>query len=161
MSNYNGGTDNNGVDWEYYDRFEEIDDKYLPDCGEGENMATQIVTATSKLIYKWYNDGDVYDNHYGMEGWCNDLSDYANWLSCHAKGTDIILKRIKVCTSDAEYEYILKDLIDLTNTEDYLKEYEKQEKVGSIYDCDGPYKFVEKEAEWDDEYDWDDEEEEE
>ena len=155
MSSYEGGAINNGVDWGYYDRFKGIDEKYLPDCGEGDNMATQIVTATSKLVYKWYNDGDVYDNQYSMEGWCNDLSSYANWLFYYAKGTDVILNRIKECISDAGYEYILKDLIDLTNTEEYLKEYEKQKKVGSIYDCDGPYRFVEE-----DEDDWEEEEDE-
>lgn len=128
MSSYEGGAINNGVDWGYYDCFKGIDEKYLPDCGEGDNMATQIVTATSKLVYKWYNDGDVYDNQYSMEGWCNDLSSYANWLFYYAKGTDVILNRIKECISDVGYEYILKDLIDLTNTEEYLKEYEKQKK---------------------------------
>ena len=68
------------VDWSYFDKFDGIIDKYLPTKGEGETKATQIVTAINKLIYKWYNDGDVFDNTYHLEGWANDLSDYANWL---------------------------------------------------------------------------------
>lgn len=53
------------VDWGYFDKFEWADEKYLPCRGEGETKATQIVTAINKLVYKWYNDGDVFDNtHY-------------------------------------------------------------------------------------------------
>lgn len=141
MSGYNGGVINGGVDWEYFDKFKEIKDEYLPSMGEGENMATQIVTATAKLVYKWYNDGDVYDNQHKMEGWCNDLSSYANWLYENAKGTDVILYRIMTCKTHAEYEQILKDLVDITNTKEYLKEYENQEKHGTIYDCLGPFIF--------------------
>ena len=155
MSNYNGGTINGGVDWEYFDKFKDITEKYLPFKGEGENMATQIVTATNKLVYKWYNDGDVYDNHYGMIGWCNDLSSYANWLHQYAKGTSEILNQIRDCKTHAEYEQILKTLTDLTNTEEYLKEYEKQKKCESIYDCEGPYEFTLDDDEIDDEY-WED-----
>ena len=40
------------VDWGYYDKFEELVDKYMPMRGEGETKASQIVTAVSKLIYK-------------------------------------------------------------------------------------------------------------
>ena len=46
------------VDWGYYDnaKFEELNGKYLPERGEGETKATQIITAVNKLVYKWYND---------------------------------------------------------------------------------------------------------
>ena len=40
-----------GVDWDYYDKFNKLVDKYLPSQGEGENMATQLVTAITKIIY--------------------------------------------------------------------------------------------------------------
>ena len=68
------------VDWGYYDKFDGINDKYLPVYSEGETKATQIVTAVNKLVYKYYNDGDVFDNTRYLSGWANDLSDYANWL---------------------------------------------------------------------------------
>ena len=42
-------------------------------------MASQLVTAVNKLVYKWYNDGDVYDNIHSLDNWANDLSSYANW----------------------------------------------------------------------------------
>ena len=68
------------VDWSYFNQYEELINVYMPIQGEGDTMATQAVTAVNKLIYKWYNDGDVYDNTYQMNGWANDLSSYANWL---------------------------------------------------------------------------------
>ena len=51
------------VDESAFDKFEPIIDKYMPDIGEGDSLASQMVTAVNKLIYKWYNDGDVYDNN--------------------------------------------------------------------------------------------------
>ena len=67
-------------EWSEFNKFDEADEKYLPACGEGDTMASQITTAVCKLVYKWYNDGDVFDNTNGLGGWCNDLSSYANWL---------------------------------------------------------------------------------
>ena len=90
------------TNWDYFDRFEGIEDKYLPVQGEGETKASQIVTAVAKLVYKWYNDGDVFDNTHHLEGWANDLSDYANWLDkCTNLKASGILAKIKNC-------YILK-----------------------------------------------------
>ena len=50
--------------WSAFDEFDGICDQYLPSRGEGDTMAEQIVTAINKLIYRWFNDGDVYDNSY-------------------------------------------------------------------------------------------------
>ena len=50
-----------GVDWSYFRKFEPFNRQYLPDRGEGDTLATQAATAVTKLVYKWYNDGDVYD----------------------------------------------------------------------------------------------------
>ena len=137
------------VDWDYFDRFEPINERLLPSKGEGENKATQTVTAVNKLIYKWYNDGDVYDNRFFLNGWYNDLSSYANWIY---KYTDFKeLNRIAIVSSRDEYEDLLKNMADTLLDEDMLKELEKEPKVGSIYDCDGPFVFVENNDEDDDE----------
>lgn len=156
MSGYNGGTQNKGVDWEYFNKFRAIDEKYLPDRGQGDTMATQIVTATTKLVYKWYNDGDVYDNTGAMHGWCNDLSSYANWLYTYVPVTRTILDRIKDCHNDGEYEHILKDLVDITNDEGFLFPHTLVPAAGDIYECDGPFVF---EDYTEDDEDYDEEEE--
>jgi hypothetical protein len=138
---------------DYFDKFQPILKTYLPIEGEGETMATQIVTAVNKLIYKWFNDGDVYDNRYYMEGWLNDLSSYANWLYGNITGVSPILEKIKTCHDSDEYENILKELADYTLNEDFLGYYAKLPSVESIYDYEiGPYKFVDERGEEDEEY---------
>lgn len=167
MSYYHGGLKNGGVDWSYFNRYEHIDEKYLPVRGEGETMATQIVTAVAKLVYKWYNDGDVFDNTKHLSGWCNDLSSYANWLDKYT-GVSHILERVYDCRTDSDYENLLKDMTDyLESDEEYLSIMNKREKIGSIYKCDGRFEFCdewEDEEEYEEEYeededDYDDEEE--
>lgn len=150
------------VQWDYYDKFESVTEKYLPAMGEGETKATQIVTAVTKLVYKWYNDGDIFDNTYSMEGWGNDLSSYANWLY---QNTNVevqnILDKISDCMFDGEYEILLKELADQLLDEEYLYIQNKLDKVGTIYDCDGDFKFVESYEDEEDYYDYEEEEEEE
>lgn len=148
------------VDWSYFDKieFKAINGKYLPECGEGETMATQIVTAVNKLVYKWYNDGDVYDNTYAMAGWANDLSSYANWLRKYAGVADI-LDRIHQCFTEGDYEDLLKALADRLLDDEDLERAAKQEKVDSIYEAEGPYRFEERYDDDDDEDEWEDEDE--
>lgn len=145
------------VDWGYYDKFEKLIDKYMPMRGEGETKASQIVTAVNKLIYKWYNDGDVFDNTYYLNGWANDLSDYANWLYEYTDA-DNILSKIIHCFNESEYEDLLQELADKLLDEGFLAKMNDIEKVGTIYKCDGIFKYVEHEE---DEEDYEDEEDEE
>ena len=136
------------VDWNYYDKFEKLIDKYMPMQGEGETKASQIVTAVNKLVYKWYNDGDVYDNSYALEGWANDLSDYANWLWEHTEANEI-LEEVFNCYNNSNYEDLLKKLADKLLDENYLMEQNKVGKIGTIYSCEGAFKYVEQEDEED------------
>ena len=132
------------LDWSYFDKFEPIDDKYLPQKGEGNTMASQIVTATAKLVYKWYNDGDTPDNTHYLTGWWNDLSSYANWIYNYVPETRNILDNFFTCHNGDEYaEKVLKPLCDLTNTFEFLANYETKDKVDTIYDCDGPFVWEE------------------
>ena len=89
-----------------------IEKDFLPANGEGDSMMSQAVTATTKLIYKWFNDGDVFDNTFGLQGWANDLSDYANWLDENIPEAAAILSRIKAVGSDeSAYTQLLFDLM--------------------------------------------------
>ena len=139
------------VDWDYYDKFEDINDKYLPYKGEGFTKAMQIVVAVNKLVYKYYNDGDVFDNTHYLKGWANDLSSYANWLYHHTD-TQNILDKIAHCLNDEAYEDLLKELADKLLDEEYLAELNKVEKVETIYDCIGKFKFEEYQEEEEEEY---------
>lgn len=144
-------------DWDDFDKYK-LTDKYLPDRDEGDNMAEQTATAVSKLIYKWFNDGDVYDNvHSSFEGWANDLSSYANWLANHVKGMKSILMGIKDADTENDYQKILMRMIQ--NAEDQYEELEKQPKTGSVYDENGYFEFVDPSILYDDEEEYDEYEE--
>lgn len=131
-------------DWDYFDKFEEVTEKYLPTYGQGNTMASQIVTAVNKLVYKWFNDGDVYDNRYNLEGWANDLSSYANWLDRYAsfKIGDLLLG-IKAVDSEEGYTDLLAELCETLLDKYFLSTMEDFEAVGDIYDCVGRFKFFE------------------
>ena len=129
------------VNWDYFDRFEKVISNYLPNYGEGDTIASQAVTAVMKLVYKWYNDGDVFDNTKYLEGWANDLSSYANWLYNHTDRAKM-LENIFVISTGSEYEDLLKELADNILDESWLSTQNKP-KEGSIYQCNGKFKFVE------------------
>lgn len=154
---------NASIDWNYFDKFDTIVDKYLPTRGQGDTKASQIVTAVNKLIYKWFNDGDVFDNTYHLEGWANDLSSYANWLSANADDAYPILKGINRVKTEDDYTELLKHLADKLFEDEYLNRYANEDAEGDIYDCDGPFRFEEHYDDDDDEdeehYDDDDEDE--
>lgn len=141
------------TDWGYFDKFHGVIEKYMPDRGEGDTMASQIVTAVNKLVYKAYNDGDVYDNTHYLPGWANDLSSYANWLFKNVGSIAVngILRSIEDCLTMEDYEDLLRALADNTLGEWFLEGFEKREKVGSIYECDGPFKFEWRDDEEDEE----------
>ena len=130
-------------DWSYFDKYIELTDSYLPQTGEGETMAEQLITAAVKLIYKWFNDGDVYDNTAITYSGPNDLSSYANWLYRYIEESEEILESIfNIPDNDkAQYENILKSLADALFNEEILEEYSVP-KEGSIYECNGPFSIV-------------------
>lgn len=151
----------NSIDWSYFEKFQDIIDKYMPSTGEGNNAASQAVTAVNKLIYKWYNDGDVYDNTYNLEGWMNDLSSYANWLDKYTEAGPI-LDRISRVDTEAGYEKLLADLANqILNDRTLAKLLAKygDSAVGSIYNCEGPFSYLNPD-DWDEngDYTWENDE---
>lgn len=123
--------------------------EFLPDRGEGDNLATQTVTAVNRLVWGWYNDGDVYDNTKTSLGWANDLSSYANWLYKYVPRTQTALEGIYSAYNDDEYENLLEDIIDAAMDYEDLSNDSERPAKGSIYGCDGPFAWEEPE---DDEY---------
>lgn len=122
-----------------FEKFEAIIDKYLPDYDQGDTLATQAVTAATKLVYKWFNDGDVYDNRYALKGWANDLSSYANWLYRYVDAE--ILLDIAKCQNEEDYEKLLFELCEQVFDEYCLDEANEIEAEGDVYECEGPFSF--------------------
>lgn len=136
--------------WSSFDKYGPIIDKYMPSRGEGDTLASQAVTAVNKIIYKWFNDGDVYDNQYSMKGWENDLSSYANWLYEHVQSTKAVLDEISECHDDKDYEELLDDLAYVVFNEDLLERLETSNKQDSIYNCKGPFEWSKSNINYDD-----------
>ena len=127
MVEFNSLTDENSL-------YSILTDKYLPSEGQGENKASQLVTATNKIIYGWYNNGDT------ISGDGNDLTSYANWIDRHIKEPEIrkILKDDFIDYIDTCYlDEIILPLIKFVFREDFLEGLAAQEIEGNIYECSG------------------------
>lgn len=146
------------LDWDDFDQFAPIINKYMPRMGEGETMASQAATAVNKLIYKWFNDGDVFDNVMGgLQGWANDLSSYANWLLKHCtERCEGILFDISKCRIDGHSDYtdLLFRLAQAIIDPEYLQGLTEKPKTDSIYKCEGPFRFEESWGDEDEDEDW-------
>ena len=132
------------VNWGYYDnkKFHDVNKKYLPLEGQGDTMTTQIVTAVNRIVYRWYNDGDVFDNTCYLTGWANDLSSCANWLYQYTDNrVQDILYGVYDC-GESDYEDLLKELADTLLDADVLDKYDKIPAVGNVFECDGCFKCV-------------------
>lgn len=138
------------IEWSDFNKFEPVNDKYLPARGEGDNKATQVCTAVNKIVYKWFNDGDVYDNTYNLKGWWNDISSFANWLLQYA-GAEI-LYRISTIKTEQEYTDMLFELCEKYLTPEYLDAAAGMPAEGSVYKCAGPFVYEEETEE--EEEDW-------
>lgn len=146
---------------EDFEKFDKIISKYLPNYGQGDTKASQLVTAVNKIIYKWFNDGDVVDNvNTGLGGWANDLSSYANWLETFIPEAEEPLNNLLWKTEGDEDKYT-RYLYDLASTllkDEVLSKYSSKEHIGDIYKCDdGNFKWEEYS---DDDDDWEEEEDE-
>lgn len=128
---------------ERFNKFDDTISKYLLPVGQGDRMATQIVTAVTKLIYKWFNDGDVYDNTRYLVGWENDLSSYANWLykSGGGFGEEALIKVFEA-RSDEDYEDVLYGVAEHFLNPSVLDILYSIPAEGNIYNCSGPFKFI-------------------
>jgi hypothetical protein len=142
----------------YFNKFDDVLSEYLPARGQGPSKATQMVTAINKLIFKFYNDGDVFDNTHLLAGWANDLSSYANWLVKYVPITKSILDGIEDCVDESDYAELLVELADRVLTPDFVSSLESEPTEGDIYNCSGPYEFVLRDEDEDDDigYDQDD-----
>ena len=47
--------------------FDELFEKYVPSQGKADTVGGEIVRATNRIIYRYYNDGDMAGYGYGKE----------------------------------------------------------------------------------------------
>ena len=127
-------------EWDDFSKDFPNSDKYLPRRGDGDNMGTQASTALCKLVYKWFNDGDVFDNTGHLTGWVNDISGSANWLYNHIPETRKVLERVWKIKEDDDYTELLYDLCKIVDP--MIPDLLNKEKDGNAYDDHGPFSFA-------------------
>lgn len=47
--------------------YHEMYEKYVPSMGKADTVLGEIIRAVSRIIYRWYNDGDRFTDDYGVE----------------------------------------------------------------------------------------------
>lgn len=126
----------------WYDKYQKVLDEYLPDYGQGENKLEQVVTCVNSIVYLWFNDGVVYDNHWkdGLyDNSDNSACTYANWLYYNTSRRSV-LSDVFNCRSDKDYESLLKRICETYFSEDALRKMSSSFTgagfcKGDIYDC--------------------------
>ena len=147
LNEYQSKSLKENVDLSYFSKYSDIENEYMQPDGEGDTMASQLVTAINTIIYRYYNDGDIFTNEYELPSYA-DLTDFANWLYKYVPETRKILEKVVYIRDENEYEEILKALADTFFNKDILKTYEKP-KQGSIYNCDGRFGYIDEDEDED------------
>ena len=138
-------------------RNEPLFDKLVPGQGTAETLEGEMLRAVNRLVYRYYNDGDKYNEGYGTETAGPAHSFLVNAVHPLRAKMDSIMGEEKL--SDNEYENMLKMVLGLIL--DYIEskegEYTKNTQ-GDIFDY--PSEFEDEDDYYDDEEDdyYDDEE---
>lgn len=92
---------------------------YFVSEGEGETKASQLVTATCKIVYRYFNDWDRFDRSN-----CAHLETYVNWIR----------KNCFKMKSTSDYKEKLKYL--LIRAIQNIDSYANQPKIWTVYKMD-------------------------
>lgn len=56
-----------GLTPEQDEKWEQFWDKYVPGCGKADSLGGEVIRAMARIIYRFYNDGDMVGIGYGNE----------------------------------------------------------------------------------------------
>ena len=137
-------------------RNEPLFDKLVPGQGTAETLEGEMLRAVNRLVYRYYNDGDKYNEGYGTETAGPAHSFLVNAVHPLRAKMDSIMGEEKL--SDGEYERMLKMVLGLIL--DYIEskegEYTKNTQ-GDIFDYPSEFENMEDYDDEEDDY-YDDEE---
>lgn len=121
------------------EKYTEMVDMYVPDIGEGETKASQIATAINFLAREWDINGDFWDDtHTPFRRGQNDVRNQANWLHSHTEAGKLLER---IWDENADIDVILINVMDRCLGEAYLDKAYHMPKEGTIYHCDGPFRY--------------------
>ena len=139
------------------DKNSKLFEQLVPSMGAADTTAGELLRAVNRIVYRFWNDGDMVCVDYGNET-CNPAARYI--LSVIDEDSDVyrVTEKIWVAQGmpDEEYEKALEELLKVTL--DYIENHPgmKSEKNSDSYE-----KYVEEEDHWWDRDYWREEEEEE
>ena len=128
---------------------EELFDKYVPAQGKADTVGGELIRAINKLLYRYYNDGDVVGMDYGnetcnaaarfleankkLEPWASKLWEYAPYKNYESLLNRLAQQVIQVCKQDNLFEIANEeDMDDYDEPSDYTcaedDEYEDEEE---------------------------------
>lgn len=145
-------------------RMNELFSELVPDSGKAESKAGEIIRATSRIGYRWFNDGDMVNRGYGKET-CNAAARFLMNNCNHNIEQVLSLMGHDGYISDEDYSDLLEELCEEVilfvdenpglreaPTEDMFDWFNEDEDRDDSYD-------EEDEEEFEYDCDWDDEEE--
>ena len=140
---------------ELEDRNEPLYAKLVPSNGDAETLEGEMLRAINRIIYRWFNSGDKYYEGYGTETAGPAHSFLVNARHPQRSAMNTLFKEF---VSDAEYERILNDVLDviLDHIESRQGKYTKN-TLGGIFDYEPEFEDMEEDDD-DYTYDYDDEE---
>ena len=53
--------------WIESPKFEKLTKEYMPASGEADNELGEVLRSINRVVYRYYNDGDVWNRGYGKE----------------------------------------------------------------------------------------------
>lgn len=136
--------------------FNKLFDELVPSTGKADTKAGEIVRATARLQYRWFNDGDRVGIGYGRQT-CNPACRFLmDKLEDYVIESGLVDMTIEPNCSDEVYEQCLLALVNFTidfvaanpqlkedaNNENYLDWYDAE------YDVDDTEEDYEEEEEW-------------
>lgn len=89
---------------------EELFDQYVPVSGKAGTMGGELVRAVNRLLYRYYNDGDLVGEDYGNET-CNAPARFIDDMVDQDTVIPFIIEHLWA-TTDPEYEEWLCSLGD-------------------------------------------------
>ena len=139
---------------ELEDRNEPLYAKLVPSNGDAETLEGEMLRAINRIIYRWFNSGDKYYEGYGTETAGPAHSFLVNARHPQRSAMNTLFKEF---VSDAEYERILNDVLDviLDHIESRQGKYTKN-TLGGIFDYEPEFEDMEEDDD-DYTYDYDDE----
>ena len=152
---------NEFVGGELEKRNEALYDKLVPPQGSADTIEGEMLRAINRIIYRYYNDGDYYYTGYGTE---TAGPAHSFLINANHPQRSAMVKLFKEFVSDAEYEKMLNDILDVILDHIESRQGNYTESNEDMFDYKSEFQDEEEDDDWDDYhggYGYDDEDEDE